>query len=853
MATIPEALATAIQHHQNGRLPAAEQIYREILEADPNQPDALHLLGVLAHDSGNNEVAVELIGRAIELKSNSAEFHYNLAGTYSALRKIPEAIACYNRVIELRPDFAEAHYNLGNLFKEQRNADEAIACYRRALDSNPAFVEALFNWGVTLIDQGRLADAVGVFRRLLELRPGDVDALGSLASALKDLGQWTEAIDNYRKALDRNPTCVAFQYRLGELLVRQDQLTEAEYRFREVIRLQPDFSEAHGSLGSIFQKRGQLDEALTSYRFAVRLQPHSAIMHNNLGLLLQEQGQHVEAIGCFHRAVQLKPDFVDAYSNLGNVLREYGAPAEAMVCFSRVLELRPDDAEAFNKLGNSLRDLTRLEEAIICYRRAVELRPDFAEAYNNLGNVLKESGQMCEAVVCYERAIELKADFAVALNNLGVVLNGLGRHEESISRYRRALDIQPDYSGAHSNLLMTMQYCDGITLAALADAHAEFDRRHAAPLFPAKRPLKNTTTRLRVGFVSSDFGRHPVGYFLVGAFENLSHHSIETICYSQRIVKDDFTERFRSASTQWRDVVGLTDERLVEQIREDRIDILFDLAGHTARNRILVFARKPAPIQIAWIGYEGTTGLSAMDYLLADEQMIPKDAEKYYRETILRMPDGYVCYERSETAPSVGSLPLSTNGYATFGSFNNPAKLTSKVIEVWSKILRSVPNSKLVLKYRGLTEPAVKQHFIDEFSANGVDPLQLELLPQSSYADYLSTYQRIDVALDPFPFVGGATTCEALWMGVPVLTWPGETFAGRHSLSHLVNVGLTEMVAAGPDDYVEMAVSLAGNAARLSEIRSSLRERMATSPLCNTKRFADNLAAMLQRIWKQQT
>jgi predicted O-linked N-acetylglucosamine transferase (SPINDLY family) len=355
-----------------------------------------------------------------------------------------------------------------------------------------------------------------------------------------------------------------------------------------------------------------------------------------------------------------------------------------------------------------------------------------------------------------------------------------------------------------------------------------------------------------LGFVSPDLGRHPVGYFLVRVLENFNQEQHETICYSDRIVKDDWTHRFQAAVTQWRDVSGMSDARLAEQIRADRIDVLFDLAGHTAHNRLLVFARKPAPLHITWIGYEGTTGLAAMDYLLADRHMVPEGSRQHYRERVLRMPDGYLCYDPPDAAPPVGPLPSLEKGYATFGSFNNLAKITPEVVAVWAEILRRAPTARLVLKYRGLGDSTVKRRYLDLFAAHGVETQRLELVPPSSYAEYLAAYHQVDVALDTFPFSGSATTCEALWMGVPVVTCPGETFASRHSLSHLSNVGLTETIAHDLDEYVDLAVSLAGDLPHLAVLRAGLRQRMAASPLCDGKRFADNLMSMLHDVWEQR-
>jgi predicted O-linked N-acetylglucosamine transferase (SPINDLY family) len=389
----------------------------------------------------------------------------------------------------------------------------------------------------------------------------------------------------------------------------------------------------------------------------------------------------------------------------------------------------------------------------------------------------------------------------------------------------------------------------------LAEAHARYDRQHAAPLRGAIARHENVDARpgsLRLGFVSPDLGKHPVGYFLVQLLENIDRKQHATICYSDRIGKDDLTHRLQSAASQWRDVIGMSDQRLAEQIHADRIGVLFDMAGHTAHNRLLVFARKPAPIQVTWAGYVGTTGLKVMDYLLADRYEVPPGAERHYQERVLRMPEGYVCYDPPIDAPAVASLPALNRGEMTFGCFNNPAKITRQVIDIWARILRRLPGAQLVLKYKGWNDSGVARRFTEMFASQAIDPGRLEFLGNSPHHELLAEYNRIDLALDPFPYCGGLTTCEALWMGVPVLTCPGTTFAGRHSLSHLSNIGLTETIAGDMDEYVELAVSLAGDLPRLAALRASLRQRMAASPLCDGKRFANNFIAMLQDVWEKR-
>jgi predicted O-linked N-acetylglucosamine transferase (SPINDLY family) len=350
--------------------------------------------------------------------------------------------------------------------------------------------------------------------------------------------------------------------------------------------------------------------------------------------------------------------------------------------------------------------------------------------------------------------------------------------------------------------------------------------------------------------VSPDFGCHPVGYLVICILEQLCRDA-DVICYNDRYQRDRLTSRFQAAAATWRDVVSLNDEELADQIRADRIDVLFDLAGHTARNRLLVFARKPAPIQVTWISSVGTTGLAAIDYVLADHHVLPTGAEPFIGEEILRMPDAYVCYDPIDAAPPVDALPAARNRFISFGSYNNLAKITPQVIEVWSEILRRMPHSRLVLRYHGLNDETVCDRYRNLIAANDVDPRRAMFLPPACAIDVVSSYREIDIALDPFPFSGGVTTCEALWMGVPVLTWPGQTFASRQSLSILSAVGLTESIACDRSHYVELAVGLASDLERLASMRATLRERMARSPLCDGQRFAGHLLQLLRGVWKQ--
>jgi len=408
----------AIQHHQAGRLQAAEQIYRQVLQVEPNQLDALHLLGVIAHQVGKHEVAVEYIGRAIGLKRNVADFHNNLGEAYLALRRIPEAVACYRRALELKPNFAEAHYNLGNALKNQGKMEEAVACYRHALELKQDYSEAYNNLGNALKDQGKLEEAVICYRRTLELKPGYAEAHSNLGNALKDQGKLEEAVACYRRALE----------------------------------LKSGFAEAHNNLGNTLKDQGKLKEAVACCRRALELKPECAEAHNNLGNVLKDQGKMEEAVACYRRALELKAGFAEAHYNLGNALRDQGKMEEAVACYRRALELNPDFAEAHGNLGSALREQGKLEEAVACCRRALELKPECAEAHNNLGNVLNDQGKPEEAVACYRRALELKPDFAEAHSNLGSALEETGDLRGAEDSFRAALRHNSRFALAHYKL-----------------------------------------------------------------------------------------------------------------------------------------------------------------------------------------------------------------------------------------------------------------------------------------------------------------------------------------------------------------------------------------------------------------
>ncbi len=819
MPTTAEILSQAEACRRRGDLAAAERLYRQVLAAEPNQAAAWNSLGATLGPQGRLDEAFDCFERALRLQPDVAEGHANLAAVAYHQKNWDEAAVRWRRAVELKPDYVECFVNMATLANHRQEWDEAARCWQCVVELQAENVDAHTHLATLAVRQNRLEDAAVCYRRVLELRPGYAEVHNNLGAVLKQLGR----------------------------------LDEAAVCWRQAIELNPRLAEAHNNLGAVAELTDRLESAADSYRRAATIKPDFVEAHNNLGAVLEKLDQWDGAAASLRRAVELQPGFVQAWRNLGAVLSNQDRLSEADACYRRAVELEPDSAQNYNGWAVVLRMQERLDEAAACVRRALELQPEQAEVYMHLGAILELQSRPAEAEVALRRAVEAKPDLARAHHNLGALLVRQGRLEEGIACFEKALAAKPELPGPSSAILYTLQYQRGMTLAALASAHADFERRHAAPLRKEWRAHENgpdPERPLRLGFVSADFGPHPVSYFLVRPLEHLDRKNFEIWCYSDQI-RGEGIPRLRAAASQWRVSKRWSDRQLADQIRADRIDILFDLAGHTAHNRQLMFARKPAPIQITWIGAEGTTGLKAIDYLLADRYEIPESSEPYLSECVLRMPDGCFCFDPPAEAPPVSPLPALSRSAVTFASFNNPAKLTTEVIALWSKVLARVAGSRLVLKYRWLDSPEVGGRIARMFAEHGIDHSRLDLLGFSSYKEMLRGYDRVDMALDPFPFNGGATTCDALWMGIPVITWPGETFASRHSLTHLSNVGLTETIAADPLEYVEIAARLAADLPHLAAIRARLRPQMAASPLCDGRRFANNLMPLLRNVWQE--
>ncbi len=560
-----------------------------------------------------------------------------------------------------------------------------------------------------------------------------------------------------------------------------------------------------------------------------------------------------QAAACYERAVAISPDHLDAYNNLANTLAALGKVDRAIACFERALSIRLDARLHFN-LANVLVSHGRNDEAIRNLEQALLINPDYAEAHNNLGNMTGRRRGYIQATRYLSRAVELKPDFAEAHNNLGLILQNQGAIGPAITHLERALSLRPDYVAAYNNLLFALNYAPNTDLQTVYQAHLDFAQRYEVPVASATHIYANDRTldrRIRVGYVSSDFRRHSVAYFIEPVLDGHDRSKFEIFGYYNYAEEDEVTHRLKKKVDHWRSIIGASDEAVVSQMWLDQIDILVDLNGHTTKNRLLVFARKPAPVQVTWLGYPNTTGLSAMDYRITDGVADPVGmSEAFHSEELIRLPECFSCYQPPEDAPDVSPLPALTNGWITFGSFNKLAKTNSEVIATWAKLLCAIPRSRLVLKAAAFVEQAMREKILSEFSALGVARERLELLGHdTSQKSHLEQYNKIDIALDPFPYNGTTTTCEALWMGVPVITLAGRTHVGRVGVSQMSSLGLTEFVCRTPDEYVGTAQRLAADLGSLKALRQGMRSRMSASPLMDAQRLTQNLEQAYLNVW----
>ena len=636
-------------------------------------------------------------------------------------------------------------------------------------------------------------------------------------------------------------------------LYHSGKMIRAIHTCKELLKTYKQSLVLFNILGAALQATGKFKAAVDSYNQVIKIHPNHADSYFNRGIAFQNLMQFNDAVNSFNKAIQLKSDYADAYGNRGNALKELGQLDKAIKNYNKVIQLKPDYAEAYGNRGNVLKELGQLDEAIENYNKAIQLKPDFVDAYNNLGGALKELGQLDEAIKNYNKAIQLKPDHINAYINLGAALSSQGQLDESIKIYNKAIQLNPNDSDVHSNLLMTLNYTtdlDPTHAITMARKFGKFVTENAQMHFSNYQGL-SAPKKLRVGFVSGDLCRHPVGHFLESVLSHINPDRIELIAYSNSNIIDDLSKRIKPFFSKWKSIYNQSDEAVANIIHSDKIHILVDLSGHTASNRLPVFGWNPAPIQVSWLGYFATTGLNEMDYLLGDPYVTPPEYDSHFTEKVWRLPKTRWCFTPPNVNINVAELPALNNGYITFGCFNNLTKMNDEVVELWSKVLNSIPNSRLLLKAKQFSDKSAQENVIQRFNIQGVKSERITLEEPEKREKYFAAYNQIDIALDPFPFTGGTTSVECLWMGVPVLTLAGDSLVSRQGVGILMNIGLPDWIADNKKEYIAKSILFASDLEKLATLRSGLRRQIITSPLFDAQSFAQDFEKSLWEMWDQ--
>jgi len=707
---------------------------------------------------------------------------------------------------------------------------------------------------------GRMREAEIMLRQILAQQPNHVDALNLLGVMAAQAGRFDIAMDLIRKALALNPNMPVAQSNLGNLLSDTGDQDAAIAAYRKALALDPNYAEAHYNLGNSLRTKGDMDAAIAAFERAIALKPNLAEAYSNLGITtLWEKGQMDAAVAACQKAIALKPNFPAAYSNLGCALKKQGKTDEAIAAYQKAITLNPRYTPAYCNLGTALWEKRLPDQAIAVYRQVLTINPNHAEAHSGLGIALAGIGNLDGAIAEYRHAISLKHTLADAHFGLGNALKDQGKLDEALAEYHQAIAIKPGYAEAHSNLILAMQYHGGSDAPTIADELRRWNRQHAEPLRQFIRPHandRNPDRRLRIGYISPDFREHPVARFFMPLLENHDRQNFEIFCYSQVELPDAMTQHVQAKAEHWRSLVDVSDEQADELIRRDGIDILVDLALHTAHHRLLLFARKPAPVQVTYAGYPGSTGLTTIDYRLSDPYLDPpRKFDDCYSEQTIRLPHSFWCYHpREDREIPVNALPAGeiregqAVGHVTFGCLNNFCKINSAVLRLWAKVMQAVPDSHLLLL---TNEGGHRRETLQLLEQEGIDAARIEFAPRQEIPHYLRLYHRIDLALDSFPYNGHTTSLDSMWMGVPVVTLVGQTVVGRAGLCQLMNLNLPELIAQTPEQFVQIAVALAQDRARLAELRRTLRQRMEQSPLMNAVNYTRDIEAAYRQMWRK--
>jgi predicted O-linked N-acetylglucosamine transferase (SPINDLY family) len=817
-AETAKLLERAVALVNTGSLPDARAVLQQLLQLAPRHFEALHLLGLTEYHTRRNHEAEQLLAQAVEIEPRSVDAHFNRGVVLTSLGRFEEARASYARAASLKPQHATALYNLAHVCDILNLPNEAIENYDRATAVKKDYVEAWYNRGVILEKLGRHAEALDSYTRALTVKPRYVDALVGKGSALNEIGRSTEALQSYDDAL----------------------------------AITPHSAQAHNKRGIALFALGRNSEALDSYDRSIAADSKSADAYSNKAIVLHELRRHVDALQSFDTALAIDPVSWTALSGRGAVLSSLRDFDGAIKSLTRAIEIRPDYAEAFANLGGTLLELNRPAEALAQLDRALASNPGLFKAWLLRGNALLAARRTSEATACGERALSINPNSAGAHTLLGMCLAALGDIDGAIAKFDEALAIQPDSDEAIVTKIFTADFSATATFEYHRDVRKLWwehigsktttdDGAHLNTLDPQRRIV--------VGYLSSDFRNHSAAFSFRPVLQYIDKAQFETVCYSCAPTRDAGTEGFEKLADRWHNAAQWDDNKLARQIREDRIDILVDLSGHTAGNRLSVIARKPAPIQVHGWGHGTPPGLPDIDYVFSDPVTIPPEVRHLYTETIYDLP----CMLTLEWLPAEvprAPLPALKNGFITFSVFNRISKISDQALEVWARILDRVPGSKLMIKDGALSDPFIHDSLVKRLTKFGIAADRTALRGPTPRPEHLAALNEVDICLDPFPQNGGVSTWEALRMNIPVVALLGDALPKRISAGILSAIGLSDWIAENTEDYIRIAVEWAGRIDELAQLRESMPARLAASDAGNPEKYAAAVGQAYRTMWQ---
>ncbi len=645
----------------------------------------------------------------------------------------------------------------------------------------------------------------------------------------------------------------ATQLRVALQHYQSGNLKAAKAAFTGMLKRDPDSAEALHLLGCLLDEMGSTSEAIKMLMRAVNVDPNAPGYQFSLANMLLKQRNQQRAIHHYREAIRLKPDYAAAHNNLGHVLSMTGQRSDAKACFENAIRHKAGYADPHHNLGMALKAEADFTGAVAAFQEAIRIKPGFADAHCNLGSAYLQMQRIADALDEFKLAAQLQPANAKFQTNVGAAALRMGRQQDATAYFERALQLNPADANTRSNLILATSYLtpDASTLHALSIG---WDHAHATGLHSVSTKLRNvpdSDRRLRIGYVSADFRNHAAAYWIEPLLAGLQHTDFAVFCYSNSPISDEVTERIRPYADTWVECAALTDDALAERIRHDEIDVLVDLSSHTEGNRLLVFARQPAPVQVSWFGLPVSTGLRTIQYRFSDAVMDPPGlGDSFYSEKLVRLDRFYAAFQPNPLALPVGTGPATLGQGVTFASINTLAKITRPMLELWATILAEVPDARLLLQAAGLDGPELAANVLQVFAEMGIPPERLLLRGWTDMQAFLGVGAEVDIVLDPFPFNGGVTTCHALWLGLPVVTLAGQTGASRVGASILSRIGLQDLVANDMDAYRAAAVGLARDTERLANLRASLRERMICGGMLDGSDLAQQAETAFRAMWR---